>query len=105
MSHDASDLAVGDGDSTVRDRVQELTWALMDEQISNDEFRLLDSLLLSDDAARGTYIDCVQLHSDLMFHFADPTKNPPAGGKAPVLSFLGDALPPAGAQPPVAEHN
>jgi hypothetical protein len=105
MTRDASDLAAGDGDSTVCDRVQELTWALMDEHINDDEFRLLDTLLMSDDAARGTYIDCVQLHSDLMFHFADPSKNPPASGKTPVLSFLGDALPPTGAQPPVAEHN
>ena len=59
-----------DRDPVVLERVQELTWALVDEQITDDEMRLLDNLLLSDDEARGTYIGCMQLHTDLMDHFA-----------------------------------
>ena len=45
------------GDPVVNARVQELTWALIDEQITDDEFELLETLLLSDDHARSTYID------------------------------------------------
>ena len=80
-------------DATVQERVQELTWALVDEQINEDEMRLLDSLLLSDDAARDTYVRCVQLHTDLLAHFADASKQP-AGGQAPVIGFLSDAIAP-----------
>jgi hypothetical protein len=80
-------------DATIRERVQELTWALVDEQIDHDEMQFLEGLLLSDDHARHTYIDCVQLHTDLMSHFAK--KDPVAPeGKAPVLGFLGGLVPP-----------
>jgi hypothetical protein len=76
-------------DATVRERVQELTWALLDEQITEDEKSLLDTLLLSDDKARRCYLECVTLHADLMGHFSEK----PAGAKAGtsnVLSFLGN---------------
>src|SRR4051812_43759197 len=52
--------------------VQELTWALLDDQIKDDEFRLLENLLLSDEDARKSYLNCVQLHADLMVRFAQP---------------------------------
>jgi len=78
-------------DETVLDRVQELTWAMVDEQINADEIRLLENLLLSDDQARDTYVHCIQLHTDLLGHFAKPVAE--AAGKSPVLSFLGDGAP------------
>jgi hypothetical protein len=66
-----------------------LTWALLDEDITDDEASLLDTLLLTGEAARNRYVECVQLHTDLMAHFGEPTK---ATGKdksiSPVLSFL-----------------
>src|SRR5262245_30023115 len=81
-------------DPVVGERVQELTWALVDEQISDDEMRLLDNLLLSDDEARQTYVDCVQLHTDLMYHFREPSeKNSPRTGKSLVLGFLNESVP------------
>jgi hypothetical protein len=83
-------------DATVRERVQELTWALLDEQITEDEKSLLDTLLLSDDNARRIYLECVMLHADLLTHYAE--KPAAAGAEAgTVLSFLGQAptdLPP-----------
>ena len=66
---DESKTSAIDPTRSCNERVQELTWALLDEQISDDEMSLLDNLLLSDDAARRRYIDCVQLHTDLMQHF------------------------------------
>lgn len=88
MSHEA----------TVQERVQELTWALVDEQINSDDIHLLEGLLLSDDQARGTYVNCIQLHTDLMAHFAKPAAAG-ADGKPPVLGFLGGAVPPINSLP------
>jgi hypothetical protein len=99
MASDAGNSAGNGGDSTVQERVEELTWALVDEQISDDEFRLLDTLLLSDNAARGTYIDCMQLHTDLTLHFTEQQAKSQPDGKSPVLGFLGDVFPPTGAAP------
>jgi hypothetical protein len=79
----------GTGDVTV----QELTWALVDDQINDGEFQLLESMLLSDDAARHEYLDCIQLHTDLLAHFAAPAGTAVAG-ESPVLSFLGGGFPP-----------
>jgi hypothetical protein len=79
-------------DCVISERVQELTWALLDEQITDDEFGLLDSLLLSDEKARQSYVGCVQLHADLVAHFADPAPKKTASGTQ-VLGFLaGDPL-------------
>jgi hypothetical protein len=100
MTRDASKLPA-EGDDVIRDRVQELVWALVDDQIADDEMRLLDNLLLSDDGARETYVGCVQLHSDLVFHFADAAQPPATSGahSAPVLGTLGEGFPPLEPQP------
>jgi hypothetical protein len=98
MADKTSDLPARGGDAA-QDRVQELTWALIDDQISEDEMQLLDSLLLSDEAARDTYIGCVQMHTDLLAHYADDVKRPFPGGKLPVLGFLGEGVPPFDVQP------
>ncbi len=87
---DANNSRRDDPALTVLERVQELTWALLDEGISDDEMSLLDTLLLSDDKARERYVECVQLHTDLMAHYADSSKTAGAtpGSKSPVLGFL-----------------
>jgi hypothetical protein len=78
-----------DPQRTVLERVQELTWALLDGEISDDEMSLLDTLLLTGDDARNRYIECVQLHTDLMAHYAEPSKAAAVGAsKSSVLSFL-----------------
>src|SRR5262245_21239617 len=88
-------------DSVVNERVQELTWSLVDEQISDDEMRLLDNLLLSDDDARQTYIGCIQLHTDLAQHFGQPTeKGTPRTGKSLVLGFLNEGTSGVGLESP-----
>ena len=88
----------------VRERVQELTWALLDEQITDDEMSLLDNLLLSDDAARKRYVECVQLHVGLISHYAKPTEKTGAvGARSPVLGFLNAGTPPLGFDLPSAE--
>ena len=78
-------------DQLVKERVQELTWALLDAGISDDELPLLESLLLSDETARSTYIGCVQLHSDLQSRFSSSSANASTKGGAgtQVLGDLG----------------
>ena len=80
----------GPDGGVISDRVQELTWALLDEQMNDDEFILLDNLLLSDEKARGSYLGCVQLHADLMAHFAVPmgSTGSKAGSRSQILGFL-----------------
>jgi hypothetical protein len=74
-----------------------LTWALLDEQISADEFSELDDALLNDGQARETYVGSVQLHADLLAHFArDAAALAPASQKSPVLGFLDGGTPPLG---------
>ena len=78
-----------DPELAVLERVQELTWALLDDVISDDEVSLLDTLLLTGESARTRYIECVQLHSDLMGHFAKPSElASKSDEKSQVLSFL-----------------
>lgn len=83
---------------TVRERVQELTWAMVDGVIAHDEVELLESLLLSDDEARGTYLNCVQLHADLVGLFAEK-QSPSPPGTSPILSFLSGNSPSVDVQP------
>jgi hypothetical protein len=82
-------------DSTVVERVQELTWSLVDGEITDDELALLDSLLLSDEPARKCYAECVQLHVDLMAHYAaQPTSAiDPSQSKPTVLGSLSAGMP------------
>lgn len=75
----------------------------MDEQISTDELQLLESLLLSDDAARQTYLNCVQLHADLFQHFRQPAEGKPTRtGKSLVLGFLNEDVPGLGLDAPTS---
>src|SRR5262245_34544535 len=79
-------------------RVHELTWALLDEQISEAELTQLEGLLRDDTTARDAYVRCVQMHVDLTLHFqpqAVPQFTPP-GSKTPVLGMLADGLPQIG---------
>lgn len=98
---DESDPAPQAEGAPIQERVQELTWAAIDDQISSDEMRLLDTLLLSDDAARKTYIGCVQLHTDLVQHFSPEPVGP---ANANVLGFLQGMTPPLGV-PPTTEDS
>ena len=98
--------AAGPDEGVISDRVQELTWALLDEQMNDDEFILLENLLLADDKARGTYLGCTQLHADLMAHFSVPTGTPgsnPSSGSQ-ILGFLSSDAP-LGLQSPSAEES
>jgi hypothetical protein len=81
-----TDVAGRQEEAPVLERVQELAWAVIDEVATDDDLRLLDSLLLSDDEAIREYVNCVQLHVDLVAHFAPEGALP--GNSA--LAFLNE---------------
>jgi hypothetical protein len=85
-------------DRVAPERVQELTWALLDEQSTDDEKSLLENALLSDVQARATYVGCVQLHADLMAHYSRDAAPPTSSTMPPVLGFLNADMPPLGLQ-------
>jgi hypothetical protein len=45
--------------------VQELVWALLDDQATERDINRLEQLLLDNDDARRAYATCVQMHNDL----------------------------------------
>jgi hypothetical protein len=86
MSEQSDDLMFGEdaGHPQPADPVESLTWSLLDKQASDDEMRLLDTLLLSDANARRTYVNCTQLHMDLISLFQDQARAP-VGSPALIL--------------------
>ena len=73
---------------TRRDRVQDLTWGLLDERASEAECRELAKLLEEHPDAREVYVQCMQLHTDLVMFFNEDrsaAKSQPAANAAPVL--------------------
>jgi hypothetical protein len=59
--------------------VMHLIWAMLDEQISEDDFQRLDQLLRDDEDARRVYLQCVQMHLDLTQYFASKDRTSAAG--------------------------
>ena len=83
------------------DEVQELTWALLDEHIGDDEFSRLEQVLIDETAARQTYLDCVQLHVDLHQYFAEQQETATVGSnRSPLLGFLDGVPTPVELHPP-----
>ncbi|MEX2168026.1 MAG: hypothetical protein WD851_01835 [Pirellulales bacterium] len=74
------------------ERVREITWALVDDHIKDAEWSELQTLLTDSTKARLAYIEAMQLHTDLLYHFKDRQADG-AGGKprTTVLSFLSDS--------------
>ncbi len=61
---------------------QELIWSLLDDQISDPDFRRLETMLQEDESIRQLYVQCVQIHVDLQSWFGEkmPAATPPATG-------------------------
>jgi hypothetical protein len=103
--NDCAQPAQPSGNSSELDRVQELTWALLDEQIGDNDKAWLESALASSAEARTTYLRCVQIHADLSAHFAalgQPASAKP-DTKSPVLGFLHGGMLPLELQSPPIE--
>lgn len=99
--------ATGDAENERLADFEQLVWALLDDQISDDDRSRLEQLIASDEQARETYVQCVQMHVDLQDHFAGTTKpaippNESKPAKSPVLGFLNQGPPELHAMPPLS---
>jgi hypothetical protein len=65
--------------------IQELVWALLDEQIADEELLRLEQLLRESPEARRSYLACVRMHSDLHCMFAERSGDRPIG--LPLVDF------------------
>ena len=45
--------------------VQELAWAMIDQQATEEQVRRLEEILSADSEARQVYMVCMQMHADL----------------------------------------
>ena len=54
-----------------RNRVRELTWAMIDQYLPDATWSELEALLERDSDARKEYIEAMQLHADLSFMHAN----------------------------------
>lgn len=68
-----------------------LVWQLLDDQIDDAQVAQLEKLLAESEAARGRYLDCMQLHIDLVEHFAEQAPKTP--GDKPSVPILSQLLP------------
>ncbi len=83
------------------DEVEQLTWALLDDNISDEEFSRLEQVLVDEGAARQTYLGCVQMHVDLHQYFAEqPAAMATAAERSPLLGFLDGVPSPLDIRPP-----
>ena len=76
---------------SVLEEAEQLIWSLLDEQVEETNVKRLETLLRENEQVRRRYVECVQLHSDLVKYFNPDGKPPyPAQGNSPVLGSLGN---------------
>jgi anti-sigma factor RsiW len=87
----------------ILDEAEALTWALLDDQLSEADAARLSKLLEENQEARTRYIECVQLHVDLQDHFAPGSAPQEKAPGVVVLPNLMPGLPGADARTPISE--
>ncbi|EMI18175.1 hypothetical protein RMSM_04897 [Rhodopirellula maiorica SM1] len=58
------------------DEVEELSWKMLDNHISDTDLQRLEKLLQNDADSRQRYLDCVKLHCELNAFFRPASRNP-----------------------------
>jgi hypothetical protein len=77
-----------------RAEVQDLVWALIDEQATERQVRHLEGLLLASYEARLTYVMCMQMHADLCYQLSGKQRRLPFPiGPAKKLKSAGKSAP------------
>jgi hypothetical protein len=62
--------------------IQELTWAMVDDEATDEQVRHLGEMLAEDPEARRIYIMCMQMHADLHYLFGKRPQLPAEVQKA-----------------------
>ena len=78
------------------DNVEELSWRLMDENISDADLQKLEQLLREDVDCRQRYLDCVKLHCELKSFFKAGSEEQKATPNSAMLGMLSRGLPTSG---------
>ncbi len=81
-------------EDTPQTDIEDLIWALFDEQISEVDFQRLEAALRSDGDVRRLYVRCVQIHVGLQCVFGDRAEaatSPSFGAPLDVPLANGDA--------------
>lgn len=89
------------------DEAEALIWGLLDESLDAVDSARLQTLMANEEV-RTRYLQCVELHSDLLTLFNDKPTTPPVPSQpqSPVLGSLGNlfpGIPGTNVTPPAAE--
>lgn len=91
--------------SALLDEAEQMIWALLDDEIAEQDVKKLETLLAENDAVRQRYIECTQLHVDLKDHFSttSPKSNVEPDGSGIISKLIAEHMPTPGMNPPVVE--
>ncbi|QDS97289.1 hypothetical protein [Adhaeretor mobilis] len=88
------------------DEAELLIWALLDDEIADQDAQKLEKLLTENDQVRQRYIECTQMHVDLMDHFApqkETAGEADGDGSGIISKLIAEHLPAPGINPPVMD--
>ena len=60
------------GSDQLLDKAEHLIWSLLDDDLPEQDFVELETILRERPDVREVYIHCVQLHAELAAHFGKP---------------------------------
>ncbi|WP_372718319.1 hypothetical protein [Novipirellula sp.] len=69
------------------DKIEELSWKMLDNNISDADLQRLEHLLQNDADCRQRYLDCVKLHGELNAFFNSAPQAPEASRRGPALGM------------------
>ena len=76
------------------EKAEQLIWNLLDDRLPAEDVPQLQTMIKEHDHVRQLYLDCVQIHTELVGHFAkEPKLELPDLPSPPILGSLGDSLP------------
>jgi len=74
----------GNESSSQMDDVEELSWKMLDHNISDSDLRRLELLLQNDAECRQRYLDCAKLHCELNAFFNPASQEQETVMRAPM---------------------
>ncbi|MEQ8209034.1 MAG: hypothetical protein RH917_04315 [Lacipirellulaceae bacterium] len=91
--------------SALLDEAEQMIWALLDDEIAEQDVKKLETMLADNEAVRQRYIECTQLHVDLKEHFAptSSTNVPEPDGSGIISKLIAEHMPTPGINPPVTD--
>ena len=94
--------------SEFEQEIEQVVWALLDGQLSAREKQRFEEILAGSEEARLVYLNCLQMHGDLVAHFQKPDEQAPSSDRSPTgkTPWIGvstdDPFPPYG---PLADQS